>query len=283
MASDRLKLPAHWGLSKIRQIADGIGGRVYEATGRDGTSIIVKQPSALAIDDGEPPRGAAFLRWRDGSGAIRLLDQAGDLMLLEHAGSRPLLSVIDERGDDAATEIACDVLQRLHANSGQPAPASLEPLPVHFRSLFAKAVADRNADAASQFVEAASVAEQLFANPIDHRPLHGDIHHENIIDGPRGWLAIDPKGLIGDRAFDAANLFYNPLESPLRHSDSRAAAMVSILSARTGIARAHLLDHAFAFSALSASWHVEDGNQAEAAASLAVGRAVRAVRNAISS
>jgi streptomycin 6-kinase len=156
-------------------------------------------------------------------------------------------------------------------------------LPVHFRSLFAKAAQHRKDGVASQFVEAAAVAERLFADPPDHRPLHGDIHHENIIEGPRGWLAIDPKGLIGDRAFDAANLFYNPIESPLRHSETRVASVSAILSARTGIAPAHLLDHAFAFSALSASWHVEDGNLDEAQASLAVGKAVRAVRDAISS
>ncbi len=28
--------------------------------------------------------------------------------------------------------------------------------------------------------------------------------------GPRGWLAIDPKGLIGERGFEYANLFRNP-------------------------------------------------------------------------
>jgi streptomycin 6-kinase len=28
--------------------------------------------------------------------------------------------------------------------------------------------------------------------------------------GGRGWLAIDPKGLIGERYFDYANMFCNP-------------------------------------------------------------------------
>jgi streptomycin 6-kinase len=41
--------------------------------------------------------------------------------------------------------------------------------------------------------------------------LHGDIHHGNILDaGQRGWLAIDPKGLIAERGFDFANMFCNP-------------------------------------------------------------------------
>lgn len=41
--------------------------------------------------------------------------------------------------------------------------------------------------------------------------LHGDIHHGNILDfGAHGWLAIDPKGLLGERGFDFANIFCNP-------------------------------------------------------------------------
>jgi streptomycin 6-kinase len=28
--------------------------------------------------------------------------------------------------------------------------------------------------------------------------------------GPRGWLAIDPKGLCGERGFDFVNIFCNP-------------------------------------------------------------------------
>jgi streptomycin 6-kinase len=280
--NDPVEIAAHWGLSAVRQIADGIGGRIFEATGRSGLRVIVKQPSALAVSDGEPPRGADFLRWRDGSGIIRLLNQDGDLQLLEHAGDHLLKAVFDKLGDDAATEIACDVLEQLHAPSHRPAPPSLEPLPAHFaacsprRRRTAKTASPASSSKQSPSPSACSQP------PPDHRPLHGDIHHENIIEGPRGWLAIDPKGLIGDRAFDAANLFYNPLESPLRHSEARISQMATILSARTGIARAHLLDHAFAFSALSASWHVEDGSFHEAEASLAVGRAVRAVRSALS-
>lgn len=41
--------------------------------------------------------------------------------------------------------------------------------------------------------------------------LHGDVHHGNVLNfGARGWLAIDPRGLVGERAFDHANLLCNP-------------------------------------------------------------------------
>lgn len=41
--------------------------------------------------------------------------------------------------------------------------------------------------------------------------LHGDLHHENVLLGRDGWVMIDPKGLAGDRAFEAAAFMRNPL------------------------------------------------------------------------
>ena len=272
---DGTTFPIRWNVTASSQIADGIGGRVWAVELADGARAIVKSPSALALKDGEPPRAVDFMRWRDGHGCARLLDTDGDLQLLEFAGDRTLLSELETTGDDAATAIACNVLAKLHAPSQRSAPRTLQPLQDYFRSLFAKAGTEATA---SQFTEAATVAERLLAAQRQAIPLHGDIHHENILSGPRGWLAIDPKGLIGDLAFDAANLFYNPIESDLRYSADRVARMSEILSQRLGIGRTHLLDWAFAFSALSASWHAEDGNTDEAERSLRAGRAVDQIR-----
>jgi streptomycin 6-kinase len=43
--------------------------------------------------------------------------------------------------------------------------------------------------------------------------LHGDLHHENILRDPNEdrWLAIDPKGLVGDPAHEAAAYVRNPV------------------------------------------------------------------------
>src|SRR5690606_26100930 len=60
---------------------------------------------------------------------------------------------------------------------------------------------------------AAHQALDLLAHQHDVRPLHGDLHHDNIIgDGHGGWLAIDPHGLIGDPVYDVANIFGNPID-----------------------------------------------------------------------
>ncbi|MEQ1823612.1 MAG: aminoglycoside phosphotransferase family protein [Fimbriimonadaceae bacterium] len=50
--------------------------------------------------------------------------------------------------------------------------------------------------------------------------LHGDLHHENVLWGSDRWWLIDPKGLFGDPAFEAAAYLHNPLSVMARASDS---------------------------------------------------------------
>jgi len=59
-------------------------------------------------------------------------------------------------------------------------------------------------------------AEQLAVELLDSTEsevlLHGDCHHENILKSEdRGWMAIDPKGVIGDRMFEICPFLRNPL------------------------------------------------------------------------
>lgn len=42
------------------------------------------------------------------------------------------------------------------------------------------------------------------------RPLHGDLHHFNLLRSGNDWLAIDPKGMFGDPAWECAAFLRNP-------------------------------------------------------------------------
>ena len=99
------------------------------------------------------------------------------------------------------------------------------------------------------------------ARPSAIVPLHGDLHHDNIISSDRGWLAIDPKGLLGDPAYETANVFINPERADKIASDpKRIAARADILSQRLGYNRKRILGWAAAHAALSACWDLADGN-----------------------
>jgi streptomycin 6-kinase len=90
--------------------------------------------------------------------------------------------------------------------------------------------------------------------------LHGDFHHYNILQSERGWLAIDPKGVIGPAGYEIGPLMLNPWNS-LSDRDSfkiKAERRVSILSERLNWEREKILNWATAHAVLSAWWSIAD-------------------------
>jgi len=272
------RFPRRWNIRDAERIAETFSSRIWKVTREDGSLAVVK--ALKPFDDVEDElRGAYYLDWRDGHGAVRLLGRDRMDMLLEYAGARHLTSIINSDGDAAATEIAAEAMARLHAPSRRRVPGALQPLRERFSLLFHKARSDAAARTNSPYVEAAAMAERLLADPRGVRPLHGDLHHDNIMEGQRGWLAIDPKGVLGDCGFDAANLFYNPLDrDDLCMAPDRIAHMAAVFSRGMGHDPRRLMDHAVAYGALSAAWHAQDGNVADERRELAVASAIRAVR-----
>jgi streptomycin 6-kinase len=97
---------------------------------------------------------------------------------------------------------------------------------------------------------------------------HGDIHHDNVLDGGvRGWRAIDPKGLIGERCFKFANLFRNPTAA-IALAPGRMERRAAIVAAKAGLEQRRLLLRVLAYAGLGAAWSLESGE--EPGASLAV-------------
>jgi streptomycin 6-kinase len=100
--------------------------------------------------------------------------------------------------------------------------------------------------------------------------LHGDIHHRNILDfGRRGWLAIDPKRVCGERGFDYANLFCNPELATVR-APGRMARQLRVVAEAAGLEEERLLQWIAAYAGLSAAWFLEDGDTESAKGDLAV-------------
>ena len=113
-------------------------------------------------------------------------------------------------------------------------------------------------------------AETLLANPQDVVVLHGDMHHDNVLDfGERGWLAIDPKRVTGERGFDYANLICNP-DLPSATNPQRFRRQLEVITDAAGLDRQRLLQWVLAFAGLSAAWFLEDDALEQASGQLKV-------------
>ncbi len=104
-----------------------------------------------------------------------------------------------------------------------------------------------------------SFLPELFADQ-DIKLMHGDFHHYNILRSERGWLVIDPKGVIGPAGYEIGPFMLNPWDSFSDGSSFqiKTERRVSILSERLGWERRKILNWATAHAVLSAWWSVED-------------------------
>lgn len=208
--------------------------------------------------EAEEKFGGGLMPWWDGIGAAQVLAHEGDALLMERAeGTASLATMAHSGRDDDACRIICGVVAQIHRPRSRPAP-SVIPLSQWFREL---------APAAAQYGGVlslcASAADALLAAPQDVVVLHGDIHHGNILDfGERGWLAIDPKRLGGERGFDYANLFSNP-DRETAAAPSRLARRLAVVSETAGLEPKRLLQWVLAQSGLSAAWILSDGGTPE--------------------
>jgi streptomycin 6-kinase len=209
----------------------------------------------VAFED-EERRGATLMAWWRGDGAARVLERDRNALVLERAAGAESLVEMARRGrDDEASRVLCTVAGRLHAPRGEPC-ADLVPLVRWFREL--EPAAARHGGVLAR---AAAAARELLREPRDVSVLHGDIHHGNVLDfGARGWLAIDPKGLVGERGFDFANVFCNPdLETAV--APGRLARQASVVADAAGLDRTRLLSWILAYAGLSAAWTLEEGDR----------------------
>lgn len=206
----------------------------------------------IALCEEESNGGKLMIRW-NGQGAARIFAHDDQALLMERSTSgQSLVTMAKHHQDDEATRIMCGAAMKLHNLELTPTPATLVPLSHWFSALTTPVLSN------PALIEAATIARHLLNTPQNCVVLHGDIHHANILDfGERGWLVIDPKGLLGERGYDFANIFCNP-DIELATQSGRLAHQATIVAKTAGIDRNRLLQWIVAYAGLSAAWHVED-------------------------
>ena len=211
----------------------------------------------LKIASGDEERnGAKLMAWYGGQGAARVLAIDHEALLLDRlTGERSLALMARSGQDDEATRILCQAARGLHAPRSEAPPPTLVPMQVWFRALEPAAALH-----GGTFAKSAGAARDLLAAPQDVVVLHGDFHHDNVLDGgARGWLAIDPKGVLGERGFEYANLFRNP-DAEIALAPGRMRRQARIVAAEAGLDLGRLFQWILAYAGLGAAWSIDSGH-----------------------
>ncbi len=238
-----------WNLSDSEKIVTTHTSDVYKVYQNNGELAVLKHFNSQGkVDEAE---GATLLKYYEGQGAVRVLQNNEDAVLLEYADGGELADIVYDGQDKRATDIMCDLVKQLHAERNTPAPTSLVPLERWFRDLFNAAKTSND----PLILKAAKVARELFETTTTNIPLHGDLHHSNVLKSNRGWLAIDPKGLMGDPCYDVSNIFGNPINAgDITTVAQRQSYLADTLSDKLGYPRDRLIKFAFIHSVISTIW-----------------------------
>ena len=207
---------------------------------------------------------AAALAAFDGRGICRLLEldlDRGAMLLERLQPGGPLAEVGD---DEEATAAAAGVMRKLW----RPAPPdhgfpTVSDWSEGFRRLRRRYGGGTGPMPGALVAEAEALVAELLASGGEPLLLHGDLHQENILSAGRGpWLAIDPKGVVGEAAYDTAALLHNPVVTldapdPKRLLERR----LDVLSGELGLDRARVHAWGLAQAVLAAYWGLEDGGR----------------------
>ena len=221
----------------------------------DGEDAVLK----LGVPHHEFMTELEALRHYDGAGMVKLL--AGDVdlgaMLLERLKPGTLLSSLAD--DEQATSIAAQLMRQMR----RPPPTERQFPTVSDWASGLDKLRERYDGATGPFsASLVERAETLFSELIGAMSapvlLHGDLHHDNVLSaGREPWLAIDPKGVVGEAEYEVGAFVRNRLFLGPR-PERLLARRVDQFADELGFDRERVLGWSLAQAVLSAWWSFED-------------------------
>ena len=221
---------------------------------RDDRSVVLK----LHRQRGDERLSATVIRAFCGNGMVRIIDDVDGALLLERlTPGTSLVTMVMSGHDNDATEILADVIRRMTPRDCPSAPT----VEVWGHSFARYRTLDDRPLPETLVEEAHRVYDTLATTQRRRRLLHGDLHHGNVLrDSERGWLAIDPKGVIGEAEYEIGAALRNPIEKAESFLQPETIqARVECFADRLHLDADRIVAWAFAQAVLSVVWLIEDG------------------------
>lgn len=162
----------------------------------------------LGLDTENLKREAKALEVFKGFGAVEVIEQADGVLLLEGVIPGCSLKQLFPDRDEEAIIIACNVIDKLHYAPKE----TFHDFPTIKNWLVSL---DKSCEMFEEhLLKARILRDELLVTMEMPILLHGDLHHENILAHGNEWKVIDPKGVVGEFAYEVGCFIRNPLDFP---------------------------------------------------------------------
>lgn len=244
-------------VSQPKLIAETNIAKVWHVLRSDSSDAVLKVYRGSDMLNEGP--GFEFLKSKNGNGAAYIYQVNDNCALMEWLDGPSLGDMTRDGDDHEAAKILVNTAAKLHATKS--VDVKNWPRLEHWG---ASLLTIQRGAACSElnwknFQFSCDLARTLLDNQTDICALHGDLHHDNILLGNRGYCSIDAKGVVGDRGYELANAFRNPEGVPnLVKSPDRFRFLLSLWSKEFKIDKQHMLDWAIAKTAFSMMWRNDE-------------------------
>jgi streptomycin 6-kinase len=239
---------------------------------RDEQDVVLK----VVRSPGDEWRSGEIVRAFGGRGMVRALEHAEGAVLLErlHPGTS-LTERVVSGNDVEATSIIADVIATMRPDAPPDGCATVEG----WGRSFARYRESGDLRLPTDLVaDAERVYAHLCATQRSTRLLHGDLQHYNVLhDNARGWVTIDPKGVVGELEYELGAFMRNPTEHPSLFTDvAIASRRLRQVTTALGADIERATAWSYAQAVLSVIWGIEDGFTVDPShPTLALARALR--------
>jgi streptomycin 6-kinase len=213
----------------------------------------------ISKQSGDEWHAGETLRAFDGDGMVRVYESDAGAVLLERLDpGTELVELVRQGKDETATEILARVILKM----AHHAPPSHCPTVLDWAHGFDRYLKTGDRQLPSTLVsQAGELYRSLATSAGSTMLLHGDLHHYNVLfDSSRGWVGIDPKGVVGELEYEVGAILRNPVEQPdFLASTATIERRLRLLTDVLHLDYRRALEWSFAQAVLSAIWDVEDG------------------------
>jgi streptomycin 6-kinase len=236
----------------------------YVASGYQAAKPIILK---LGLDNKALAKEAHCLKAYAAHDAAEVFASDEGMIIMERAVPGTTLKEYFPAREDEAITILCSVIKTLH-QADIPKTHDFFHVSDVLKSL------DKDLEIPHKLLtKARHLRDKLLATTDKTVLLHGDLHHDNLLykgDGQAwrreknddGWMVIDPKGFIGDPAFELAAYLCNPIPELLQESAAKQMILqrINSASAALDIPEQRIHDWLYVKSVLGWAWNLEDNH-----------------------
>ncbi len=253
-----VSLSSHWDLAQLIPVSNMSYNYVSLAKQKKIADVVLK----ISCHSSAYQQELLALQYFNGKGSVSVIkhNDTYNALLLAQAVPGVPLKVLAKECIDLSIDKYVNVVQSIY-----------KPLQNHLSfahvSIWCKAIDRINSDMFKHkwVLKAKNIKQCLLESAENEYVCHGDLHLENIVKDKEDWLSIDPKGVIGEKAFEAAAFDWLigvdlTNTKAIKHAiQARTMKVAKLLD----ISEQRLLAWVFIKAMISAQWFIEDKGNPE--------------------